>query len=217
MEELLQALREFDALRDQGDTAKCDHVTVRKTPRKEPAFASAEALTGLSPFLQSALRANGINELYAHQAEAIGRAMQGENVVLEAPPASGKTLCFLVPIIQRLLAERDSHALLLYPMKALSNDQRRQIDGLASALGSTSRRIDSWPFDGDTETEHRKLLKNNPPAILLTNPEMLHYSFLGWSDQWEKFLRKLRFIVVDEIHEYRGYFGTNMALLLRRF
>src|SRR5690606_11718188 len=79
------------------------------------------------------------------------------------------------------------------------------------------RRLDSWVYDGDLDHEYRKLLKSQPPAVLFTNPEMLHQSFLGWQDQWMKFLRGLKFVVLDEIHEYRGYFGTNVALLLRRF
>ena len=106
---------------------------------------------------------------------------------------------------------------MIRPMKALSNDQRRQVQELADALPEGSRKIESWPLDGDTEKEDRKLIKMQPPAILLTNPEMLHLSFLGWSSQWKNFLPRVRFIVVDEIHEYRGYFGTNFALLLRRF
>lgn len=139
-------------------------------------------------------------------------------MVLEAPTASGKTLCFNIPLILKLLENPASHALMVHPMKALSNDQRRQFESLAAALGErTGRRLESWIFDGDTEAEHRKLIKMSPPALLLTNPEMLHLSFLGWHEQWLDFLRKLQLLVIDEIHEYRGYFGTNVALLLRRF
>ena len=133
--------------------------------------------------------------------------------MLESPTASGKTLAFLIPIIDKILNNPNSRALLIYPMKAVANDQRRQLNDITKDFKS----VESWTFDGDTPQEHRSLLKSNPPNILLTNPEMLHFSFLGWADHWINFLKNLDFIVVDEIHEYRGFFGTNFALLLRRF
>ena len=101
---------------------------------------------------------------------------------------------------------------MIYPMKALAFDQREQIRQLCDPLS-----FDSWPYDGDTDEEHKKILRANPPPILLTNPEYLNMSFLAWKNQWEKFLRNLRYVVIDEMHEYRGFFGSNMALLLRRF
>ncbi len=217
MDALLQELREFDALRDQKNQTKPDHVELRKITRCAPAYASGDVYQDLPQSIQSALHASGITALYEHQADAIRHAVAGENVVLESPTASGKTLCFLIPMVMSLLEEPQSHGLLLYPMKALSNDQRRQIRGFVKHLGNRGRDLSPWMFDGDTPTEHRRWLKQDPPAMLLTNPEMLHLSFLGWSEQWEeRLLRRLRFIVVDEIHEYRGYFGTNMSLLLRR-
>ena len=103
---------------------------------------------------------------------------------------------------------------MLYPTKALALDQREQLMRLTSAMSGP--RIESWWYDGDTDHEHRKLLRNNPPSILITNPDMLHNSFLGHSDQWSKFYKDLKWVVVDEIHEYRGYFGSNVAMILRR-
>ena len=97
-------------------------------------------------------------------------------------------------------------------MKALAFDQREQIRQLCQPLS-----VESWPYDGDTPEDIKKVLRTNPPQILLTNPEYLNMSFLGWREQWEKFLRGLRYVVIDEVHEYRGFFGGNMALLLRRF
>ena len=99
-------------------------------------------------------------------------------------------------------------------MKALANDQRRQLEDFNI---KKSLNIESWLFDGDTDKEHKKILKSHPPHILITNPDYLHLSFLGWSEQWEKFFVNLKYIVIDEIHEYRGYFGTNFSLLMRRF
>ena len=98
---------------------------------------------------------------------------------------------------------------MIYPMKALAFDQREQ--KFCEPLG-----IESWPYDGDTLDEHKSAMRIAPPDILLTNPEYLNMSFLG-CDRWEDFLRKLQFVVIDEMHEYRGFFGSNMALLLRRF
>jgi DEAD/DEAH box helicase domain-containing protein len=216
MESLLSALREFDALRDTGDSG--DQIHVRTVEAVAPIYADAESLKDLPEHVLTALSALNIRRLYRHQAEAIRLALQGEDLVLESPTASGKTLCFVVPMAMRLLQEPGAHALMIHPMKALSNDQRRQFEEFATALkGSGTPKLESWIFDGDTEQEVRSLIKSKPPQLLLTNPEMLHRSFLGWSQQWEPFLRGLRMVVIDEIHEYRGYFGTNMALLLRRF
>jgi len=215
MEELLQTLREFDALRDSGDHP--DAVNCRTIARNYPCYDRGNLLQTLSPALQRALEALGINALYEHQTKAISLALQGKDVVLESPTASGKTLAFAIPMFERLLKEPSAYAMMIHPMKAISNDQRKQIQDLSESLPPGGRKIVSWPFDGDTPHEHRALLKASPPDIILTNPEMLHMSFLGWSEQWHRYLARLRFLVLDEIHEYRGYFGTNFALLLRRF
>lgn len=215
MDSLLEKLREFDALRDQsGD--KGDFVAWRTLETIRPDFDDV-AIGALHPFLKQTIRQIGITRLYAHQSKAILAALNGKNVVLEAPPAGGKTLAFALPMFDTLLRNGGSHALMLYPMKALSNDQRFQIDGMARVISDMGTEITSWPYDGDTDREWRSILKKKPPSILLTNPEMLHYSFLGLAETWVSFLRNLKFIVIDEIHEYRGYFGTNFALLLRRF
>jgi DEAD/DEAH box helicase domain-containing protein len=187
-------------------------------PSQQPTFAPDGYLERFPPAVRKALVSQGVRALYAHQAEAIDRILAGDDVLLEAPTASGKTLCFNIPLVLGLLEDTQSHALIVHPMKALSNDQRRQFEELAGSLeGAGNRRLESWIFDGDLEPEHRKLLKAHPPAVLFTNPEMLHQSFLGWQEQWVGFLSRLKFVILDEIHEYRGYFGTNVALLLRRF
>lgn len=217
MDELLAALRRFDALRDEPTDGRADRVLTRMVPGRPPVFASGDYLDRFPGSLRGALTRLGIVALYQHQAEAIDRILAGEDVVIEAPTASGKTLCFDIPIVLSLLEKPGSHALMVHPMKALSNDQRRQFEEIARGLEGESRRLESWVFDGDLDPEYRRLLKEHPPAVLFTNPEMLHQSFLGWQEQWLKFLSGLRFVILDEIHEYRGYFGTNVALLLRRF
>lgn len=215
MDKLLEVLRAFDALRDHVDVGQGDRVETRVVPSQPPTFAPS-ALDGVKPAIKRALEKQGVEALYEHQADAIKCAKSGANVVLQSPTASGKTLAFAIPMFDQLLTYPKSHALLLHPMNALSNDQKRQIDELAGELND-QRKIHCWPYDGDTDVDYRSVLRNDPPAILLTNPEMLHLSFLYHADKHDAFLRGLRFIVIDEIHEYRGYFGSNVALLLRRF
>ena len=216
MEELdidrfVDKLREFDALRD------ADTVHRGCVDRIQPAFAAGWP-TILDPEVRDSLVSVGIPRPYHHQAEAITRSLSGADVVMESPTASGKTLSFTAPMLHALKQEPGSHAMMIYPMKALAFDQREQIRQISQLLG-----IESWPYDGDTGEDIKAVLRENPSHILLTNPEYLNMSFLGSRESWNrhtggaKFLRSLRYIVIDEMHEYRGFFGSNMALLLRRF
>lgn len=198
-------LKEFDALRDN------DEIKTGIVERIQPNLAN-EWPAQLVPSVRDALIQSGIPCPYQHQADAISKALDGTDVVLESPTASGKTLAFTAPMLHTLVSNSGSHALMIYPMKALAFDQREQIRQLCQPLS-----VESWPYDGDTPEDIKKVLRTNPPQILLTNPEYLNMSFLGWREQWEKFLRGLRYVVIDEMHEYRGFFGGNMALLLRRF
>ena len=195
----------FDALREN------DEIEMETVERIAPRYAD-QWPTNLHSSVRNALENAGVKRLYRHQAEAIDLSLSGADVVLESPTASGKTVAFTTPMLDSLIRSRGSHALMIYPMKALAFDQRTQIEQLCRPL-----RIESYPYDGDTEMEHRNLLRDSPPQILLTNPEYLNRSFLGWREKWHNFLRKLRYVVIDEIHEYHGYFGGNMAMLLRRF
>ena len=171
---------------------------------------------------------------YQHQTDAIVKTLSGADVVMESPTASGKTLAFVAPMLHLLKETPGSHAMMIYPMKALAFDQREQVLQICQPLG-----VESWPYDGDTDGSDlndgnnawfneqngsvKAQIRQQPPHILLTNPEYLNMSFLGSRESWDKhemgakFLRNLRFVVIDEIHEYRGFFGSTMALLLRRF
>ena len=211
MDDLLAVLREFDALRD-GDGG--DFVSRAALPSVAPTYANSRIDEALRPDIAAGLKALGIYRLYRHQADAIETALAGHNVVLQAPTASGKTLAFQVPMLQSLMAARGGYALMIYPNKALALDQREQLDALASQM--PGRKIESWWYDGDTPHDLRKVMRQSPPEILITNPEMLNSSFLGHADQWRTFLRGLQWVVIDEMHEYRGYFGSNVAILLRR-
>ena len=211
MSDLLQALRNFDALRDREPGG--DQVNRRVLGSIAPTYAEDTVFDGLGDRLRTALEKRGIERLYQHQSEAIAQALEGANVVLQAPTASGKTLAFQIPMLESL-RESGTHALMLYPTKALALDQREQLTRLTSEIPGPD--IDSWWYDGDTDREHRTLLRKNPPPILITNPDMLHNSFLGHSEQWSKFYAGLKWVIVDEMHEYRGYFGSNVAMILRR-
>ena len=200
-----EQLKKSDALR--GD----DEIQIGTVECIQPQYAQ-EWSSELHPSVRDALIRAGITTPYEHQAEAISRSLNGTDIVLESPTASGKTLAFAAPMLDALVRNPGSHALMIYPMKALAFDQREQIEKLCEPL-----RIESFPYDGDTDKEHRDLLRNHPIPILLTNPEYLNRSFLAYKEQWEGFLRNLRYIIIDEMHEYRGFFGANMALLLRRF
>ncbi len=212
MNDLLEALREFGALRD-GEFGN-DVIRQRSLPAIEPAYADASAIDRHVPSMRGALRSCGIERLYQHQADAMEQALAGSNVVLQAPTASGKTLAFQIPMLESL-KRFDTHALMIYPNKALALDQREQLMRLTKHIRGSS--IGSWWYDGDVNSAERKVLRENPPSILITNPDMLHMSFLGHADVWGRFFSGLRWVIVDEIHEYRGYFGSNVAMILRRF
>ena len=211
MVDLLRALYKFDALRD--DESVADEVDRRVLEAMPPDYAPGGLGEGLSRPLTAALADQGITRLYRHQADAVMEALAGRNVVLQAPTASGKTLAFQIPMLDSL-REPGAHALMLYPTKALALDQREQLTRLTQAMPGPP--IDSWWYDGDTDHEYRPVLRKTPPSILITNPDMLHNSFLGHADQWETFYRGLKWVIVDEMHEYRGYFGSNVAMILRR-
>lgn len=198
-------LKEFDALRDK------DEIQTETVERIQPQLAD-EWPTQLDPSVRDALIQTGISRPYQHQADAVSRVLDDVDVVMESPTASGKTLAFTAPMLHSLISNPESHALMIYPMKALAFDQREQIRPLCESLS-----IGSWPYDGDTPRDIKNILRTYPIHIFLTNPEYLNMSFLAWREKWDKFLRGLRYVVIDEMHEYRGFFGGNMALLLRRF
>ncbi len=206
-------LKEFDALRDRDEivTDNVDRIEARFAqawPTRLRFTVSSSSSAARRQSVKELLSAQGITRLYQHQADAINRSLDGADVVLEAPTASGKTVAFSAPIRYSLVRE-PGHALMIYPMKALAFDQLAEIKQLCNPLS-----VDI--YDGDSSVSHRRFLRKKPPHILLTNPEYLNMSFLAWRDQWNGFLSKLRYIVIDEMHEYRGFFGGNMALLLRR-
>ena len=211
IERLIAKLKQNDALRND------DLVNRAMMDRIQPTWAP-EWPAQVNNQVKNALINAGMDRPYKHQVEAINKSLHGNDVVMASPTASGKTLSFAVPMLHALKESPRSHAMMIYPMKALAYDQREQLHKLCEPL-----RIESWPYDGDSDDQYKRAMRQRPPQILLTNPEYLNRSFLGNRNSWTKhssgarFLKNLRFLVIDEMHEYRGFFGSNMALLLRRF
>ncbi len=156
-----------------------------------------------------------LNNLYVHQAEALDAIRLGRHTVLASPTASGKTLVYTLPVLEQSLTKPHSRSLFLFPLKALAQDQLRTFQDSMQA----------WPlpeapraaiFDGDTPKQDRLRLRREPPTILMSNPEMLHLSLMPQHRHWSHFLKDLDFVVIDEVHTYRGVTGSNMAWVFRR-
>ncbi len=166
----------------------------------------------LLPPLQAGLRARQIDSFFIHQAVAIDAVLGGANVVVSTGTASGKTLCYNVPVLQTLLAEPQAQALYLFPTKALAHDQLAEIAAIISA-GHLPIPVNS--YDGDTPRSKRRQIRQ-AGGILFTNPDMLHSGIMPFHTSWRHLFSQLRFVVVDEIHTYRGVFGSHVANVLRR-
>lgn len=173
------------------------------------------ASTVLPAVLSQALQEAGIPALYAHQAEAIDLARQGKNVVIATPTASGKTLAYNLPVLQALLADPEAKALYIFPLKALEQDQLKVLREWSLRLKGRIK-LAAEIYDGDTSSYRRKKIRESPPSVLITNPDMVHLSLLPFHTQWEGFWRRLRFVVVDELHTYKGIFGSHLAQVVRR-
>ncbi len=158
------------------------------------------------------LAKRGIDRLYSHQREAFERVSDGDNVVVVTPTASGKTLCYNLPVLDTILREPDARALYLFPTKALSQDQLAELMSFIDDLGSDIR---TFTYDGDTPQDARKAIRSRG-HLVVTNPDMLHKGILPHHPKWVKLFENLRYIVIDEIHAYRGVFGSHLANIIRR-
>ena len=183
-------------------------VHIEEIPSQEACFGELEK--PLPESIQNCLLTRKIN-LYSHQANAINKARQGKNVVIVTPTASGKTLAFNIPVLEALTKDNKATALYLYPTKALTNDQLKVLRELEK---DTCIKADANVYDGDTPQHQRASIRENS-RIILTNPYGLH-QYLPWHYKWRTFLQSLKFIVIDEAHVYRGVFGSNVAMVLRR-
>ncbi len=167
---------------------------------------------GLDPRLRAALAGQGVHRLYCHQAEAFRRLEAGSNLVIVTPTASGKTLCYNLPVLNLLLADAAARAVYLFPTKALAEDQLHELETLIDALGSELR---AFTYDGDTPQDARKAIRERA-NVVLTNPDMLHAGILPHHTRWAKLFENLRYFVIDELHSYRGVYGSHLGNLLRR-
>ena len=183
---------------------------IRRTPAREGEFAQFPET--LNPKLREVLAARGIGKLYTHQALACEKVAAGENVVIVTPTASGKTLCYNLPVLNRLTAEPGARAMYLFPTKALAEDQLDELHGLIEDMGSD---LCAFTYDGDTPQDARRAIRQHA-NIVLTNPDMLHTGILPHHTKWVKLFENLRYIVVDELHYYRGVYGSHLANIMRR-
>jgi len=166
----------------------------------------------INPKLINVLIKSGIKSLYSHQAQAIKEILNKRNTIVVTPTASGKTLCYNIPVLNSIIEDSDIRALYLFPTKALSQDQVKALERLIIPLGID---IKTYTYDGDTPTSVRKRLRTYG-NIIITNPDMLHIGILPHHTRWLGFFTKLKYVVIDEIHTYRGLFGSHMANLINR-
>ncbi len=199
------------AARLKADPGFMQNVTAWKTlPASEGRYEDFPA--ALDPRIRAVLERRGIHRLYTHQAESFRAAAEGRDFVVVTPTASGKTMCYNLPVLSAILKNEDARALYLFPTKALSADQTSELYELIEAMGVD---VKAYTYDGDTQAAARKSVRQ-AGHIVVTNPDMLHTNILPNHTKWVKLFENLQYIVIDEIHTYRGVFGSNLANVLRR-
>ncbi|HHH30894.1 MAG TPA: DEAD/DEAH box helicase, partial [Polyangiaceae bacterium] len=199
-------LRTWRSSRSMKRNLKLDELL----PAKEGRYA--EMPSSLASQVVDALRKRGVERLYDHQAQAFEFARAGAHVVVATPTASGKSLCYNLPVLDRLAREPEGRALYLFPTKALSRDQEQSLHSLMADAGLDHGAI---TYDGDTPGDARRAARQRA-GILLSNPDMLHAGILPHHAAWARFFSNLRFVVLDELHTYRGVFGSHLANVVRR-
>jgi DEAD/DEAH box helicase domain-containing protein len=167
---------------------------------------------GIAEEIRSTLRDRGVGQLYSHQVEAFERASAGEDIIVVTPTASGKTLCYNLPVLNAIHADPKTRALYLFPTKALAQDQLAELEDLARGMKG---RVRAYTYDGDTPGDIRRAVRKKA-HVVITNPDMLHAGILPHHTKWNEFFRNLSFVVIDETHTYRGVFGSHMVNVMRR-
>ena len=205
----MNLLQILDYFKRDSDIRSCiSHWEV--IPSKEALYSDfPEDIDGK---IKSVLNIKGITKLFSHQATAIGNIFSGKNVVVVTPTASGKTLCYNLPVLNEILKNPGSRALYLFPTKALSQDQVAELHELITLLGQD---IKTYTFDGDTPQSARKAIRA-AGDVVVTNPDMLHQGILPHHTKWIKLFENLKYVVIDEIHNYRGVFGSHLGNVIRR-
>ena len=195
----------------QNNPAFMDNVTSWHVMPARPAVYG-EFPPELDGRIVRTLKKRGIGRPYIHQAQAIRAALAGQDFVVVTPTASGKTLCYNVPVLQSILADEASRALYLFPTKALSSDQVAELYSMIQDMGVG---IKAYTYDGDTPASARSAIRQ-AGHVVVTNPDMLHQGILPNHAKWVKLFENLKYVVIDEIHAYRGVFGSNLANVIRR-
>ena len=199
---------------DRPDAPELHITAVRRLPAAIAEYAPCP--DAIDHRLRATLQSRGISQLYSHQAEAVGHAVSHRHTVVITPTASGKTLCYNVPILDAVLKDASSRALYLFPTKALAQDQLAELHALCEALEARSGQpIGAFTYDGDTPQDARRTIRARA-HLVLSNPDMLHSGILPHHPRWAKLFENLRYVVIDELHAYRGVFGSHLGNVLRR-
>jgi DEAD/DEAH box helicase domain-containing protein len=208
---------------EAGLLAALKALEIQQTLGSEPVLASlrhfeaqpaeyADFPEELHPKLREVLRVRGVERLYVHQRAAYDAARAGRDVVVVTPTASGKTLCYNLPVLDRILQEPEARALYLFPTKALAQDQLAELYGVIQSLEAD---VATFTYDGDTPQDARKAIRSRA-HVVVTNPDMLHKGILPHHTKWVKLFENLRYVVVDELHGHRGVYGSHVANIFRR-
>ncbi|MCJ7594099.1 MAG: DEAD/DEAH box helicase, partial [Desulfobacterales bacterium] len=186
-------------------------VHYRYLPPVEAAYGEDPQL---SPEIARILQNMGIEELFRHQVRALQHIREGKSVLVATPTASGKSLIYNISIVHALLKKQTAKALYLFPLKALEQDQLKNLATLTNQI--REKKISAMIYDGDTSAYRRKQIRSSIPDILVTNPDMLHSGILAYHHNWEQLFANLAYVVLDEVHTYRGIFGSHMNQIVKR-
>jgi DEAD/DEAH box helicase domain-containing protein len=215
-DQTLQAVvdRLTGGLSDRPDSPDGWVTAVRRMPARPAEYAPFPE--GVDTRLRQVLGTRGIDQLYTHQATSVAHALAGRNVVITTPTASGKTLCYNAPVLSAILQDPSARALYLFPTKALAQDQLAELHELADRLSQLSAlEIGVFTYDGDTPQDARRAIRGRA-HVVLSNPDMLHSGILPHHPRWAKLFENLRYVVIDELHAYRGVFGSHLTNVIRR-
>ncbi len=210
------ALERFGAARmvERADDPDGWVTALRTVPAAEARYAPWPEV--IDPRLRAALESRGVRQLYTHQAASLEFALSGRNVVVTTPTASGKTLCYNAPVLSTVLADPSTRALYLFPTKALAQDQLAELKELTALVNeAAATEISAFTYDGDTPQDARRAIRTRA-HIVLSNPDMVHSGILPHHPKWARLFENLRFVVIDELHAYRGVFGSHLGNVLRR-
>ncbi len=207
-ESMVATLKSFELTKTLGDEPVL--TALKRFPAEPPQYADFP--DDLDPRLVDVLKRRGYAQLYTHQRAAYDAARAGDSSVVVTPTASGKTLCYNLPVLDRILKDPDARALYLFPTKALAQDQLAELYATIEALGAD---IGTFTYDGDTPQDARKAIRARA-HVVVTNPDMLHKGILPHHTKWVKLFENLRYVIVDELHSLRGVYGSHVANIFRR-